>query len=55
MSIKIDLVKAYDRLSWQLNRECLEALSFPQDLVDQIMWCVTSSSFKVLWNGGKSE
>lgn len=55
MSINIDLKKTYDRLSWQFIRECLEALSLPQNFTDLIMSCVMTSNFNVLWNGNKSE
>lgn len=52
MSIKIDLEKAYDRLSWHCIRDCLR---FPSNVVDLIMAFITSSSFKILWNGDKTE
>lgn len=54
-SIKIDLEKAYDRLSWSFIQECLEALNLPNPFVTIIVACINSTSFRVLWNGDKWE
>lgn len=51
MAIKIDLEKAYDRLSWDFIKDTLEDLGFPPKL-NQIIWsCISSPTMKVLWNG----
>lgn len=55
MSIKIDPEKAYDCLSWNSIRQCLEDLSFPNHFVDVIMHYVTTPTFKILWNEDKAE
>ncbi|XP_061367124.1 uncharacterized protein LOC133310245 [Gastrolobium bilobum] len=54
-SIKIDLEKAYDKLSWKFIRSVLEDLQFPIILVEAIMGCVPSPSLEVLWNGVRTD
>lgn len=51
LSIKIDLEKAYDRLSWNFIRNVLDEIGLPQKLINLIMECITSPAFSVLWNG----
>lgn len=48
MSIKINLEKTYDRLSWSL-----EDLQLPASLISLIMHYISSLSFSNLWNGEK--
>lgn len=55
VAIKIDLEKAYDRVSWDFLRATLHDFGFPPSTVALIMWGVQSSSISVLWNGGKLE
>ena len=55
MAIKLDLEKAYDRLRWSFIRETLDLMHLPSSLVNVIMNCVTSSSFRILWNGEPTE
>ncbi|XP_061339719.1 uncharacterized protein LOC133286328 [Gastrolobium bilobum] len=54
MAIKIDLVKAYDRVSWSFMCRTLEEIWFPEGLINIIMQCLSSSRINVLWNGGKT-
>ncbi|KAK4282627.1 hypothetical protein QN277_013982 [Acacia crassicarpa] len=54
MAIKIDLIKAYDRVSWQFMRRTLEEIRILEALIRLIMQCVTTSRINVLWNGGKT-
>ena len=51
MAIKVDLEKAYDRLSWSFIRETLIAANLPNDLVRVIMDCIEITSLNVMWNG----
>lgn len=51
MAIKVDLEKAFDRLSWEFIEETLHDANLPPHLVQLIMSCITSSSMQVLWNG----
>jgi len=55
MSIKIDLEKAYDRLNWNFVEKCLEDCNFPPKLIQVIHHCISSPSYKILWNGEKTD
>jgi hypothetical protein len=54
MSIKIDLEKAYDRLNWKFVENCLNECKFSRNLINIIQHCISSPSFKILWNGEKT-
>lgn len=51
MVIKIDLEKAYDRLSWEFIRETMVDIGFPDHLINVIWHCITTPTMQVLWNG----
>lgn len=51
MAIKIDLEKAYDRLSWDFIKDTLQKAGFNTEWVRNIMACVTTSRLSILWNG----
>jgi len=51
MAIKLDLEKAYDRVSWEFIRASLEAVGVPEFLKEVIMSVISSSSMQILWNG----
>lgn len=55
MLIKLDLEKAYDRIKWSFVEETLLYLGLPGNLILAIIRCVTTSSFRVLWNGEKTD
>ena len=55
MAIKIDLQKAYDRVSCSFIHAVLLHLGFNEVFSNWILSCLTSVSFEVLVNGGKSE
>ncbi|RHN82372.1 putative RNA-directed DNA polymerase [Medicago truncatula] len=55
MSIKIDLEKAYDRINWNFVENCLEDCKFPPNLIQIIRDCISSPSYKILWNGDKTD
>jgi hypothetical protein len=55
MSIKIDFEKAYDRLNWKYVENCLNECKFPPNLINIIQHCISSPSFKILWNGEKTD
>lgn len=42
MVMKIDLVKAYDNLSWHFLRETPHEFNFNEKWIDLIMCCVTT-------------
>lgn len=50
---KLDLEKAYDSISWAFLRDTLHFFAFPEVIIELIMFCVTSSSLSLLWNGLK--
>lgn len=50
MVIKIDLVKAYDRVDWTFLHETLNVFGFPSATSIN---CTTKASFSILWNGEK--
>lgn len=52
--IKIDLSKAYDRVSWLYIRILLAHVSFGLDFISRIMSCVLPVSFVILINGSIS-
>lgn len=49
--LKIDLEKAYDRVSWDFLRIILIQIGVPASAIQWIMACVTSMSIAVLVNG----
>jgi len=52
--LKLDLKKAYDRVSWSYLRLVLIQIGLDWRVVQWIMGCVTSASFVVLVNGSRS-
>jgi len=55
MSIKIDLEKAYDRLNWNFVKNCLEECKFLRKIIQIIHHCISSPSYKIMWNGEKTD
>lgn len=55
MAIKIDLHKAYDKLRWEFIEDSLRDVGFPEEFIKITMFCVSSASMQVLWNGIPSE
>lgn len=51
MAIKIDLEKAYDRLSWKFVKDILLDIGCSYNFINIIWYCISSSTMKVLWNG----
>jgi len=52
--LKIDLSKAYDKVSWLFLQMLLTHLGFSIDFIRWVMSCVTTVSFSVLINGAAS-
>ncbi len=50
--MKIDLQKAYDRVSWDFLRIVLRNFGFCPTFTNWILECVSTVSFSVLVNGG---
>ncbi|XP_061367963.1 uncharacterized protein LOC133310979 [Gastrolobium bilobum] len=53
-TIKIDLEKAYDRMSWSFIHKVLIEINLPDQLVNLIMLCISTTELDILWNGTKS-
>ena len=53
-ALKVDLSKAYDRVSWTFLQLLLIKIGMPLDMVEWIMGCIKSTSFLVLINGPPS-
>ncbi|GLT31655.1 hypothetical protein SLA2020_063760 [Shorea laevis] len=53
--MKIDLEKAYDRIEWSFLECVLRDVGIPESWISLIMFCVSTSSFSLLWNGEKTE
>lgn len=53
MTVKIDLEKAYDRVSWSFIRDTLRDFGFSDKWIRLIMFCLESSKMAMLWNGEK--
>ena len=55
MVIKIDLEKAYDRLEWSFVNMVLDHFGFPQEMINLIMSCISTTTTALLFNGSKLE
>ena len=53
LMFKIDLEKAYDRVSWPFLKQTLLDFGFPECIIGLIMGCISSSSLALIWNGVK--
>lgn len=51
MVIKIDMEKAYDRISWDFLEETLRDAAIPEHLISVIMHITSTSKCRLLWNG----
>ncbi|GAA0149453.1 hypothetical protein LIER_08617 [Lithospermum erythrorhizon] len=54
MSIKLDMMKAYDRIEWSFLKAMMLQLNFSHKCINLIMDYVTSVSYSVLVNGNQT-
>jgi hypothetical protein len=50
-ALKVDMMKAYDRVEWNYLEGCLLKLGFSPDWTSTVMRCVTSARYAVRVNG----
>ena len=55
VAIKVDLSKAYDRLSWNFLEAVLQKMGFSQLWINSIMQCVSIVTYRILINGAPTE
>lgn len=53
VALKLDVSKAYDRVSWSFLRNQLIKMGFSTKWISWIMLCVTTVSYSVSFNGSQ--
>lgn len=51
VALKLDVSKAYDRVSWSFLKNQLQRMGFSMKWISWIMLCVTTVSYSVSFNG----
>src|SRR4051812_36058427 len=51
MVLKIDMEKAFDRMSWKFIDDTLREVHIPEKMIESIMLIISTSQCRLLWNG----
>lgn len=51
ITIKVDIAKAFDTLSWSFLFSCLQSIGLPGQLLDWLRACICTTSFMLGYNG----
>lgn len=51
ITIKVDIAKAFDTLSWEFLLSCLEGLSLPPKFISLLRACICTTNFMIGYNG----
>lgn len=51
ITIKVDIAKAFDTLSWEFLFSCLQGLHLPSQLISRLRACICTTSFMLGYNG----
>jgi hypothetical protein len=54
-AIKLDMIKAYDRVEWLFLKDMMIKMGFERRWIDLIMNCVSTVSYRIKINGALSE
>ena len=54
-SLRIDMDKAYDRISWNFIKMVLECISFSQHWIKMILECISTVSYQIIVNWALTE
>jgi hypothetical protein len=54
-AIRVDLAKAYDKISWEFIWRILMEIKIPEEIINIIMHVVSSVTTNVKWNGVRAE
>lgn len=49
--MKVDLIKAYDRIRWDFVVAALQKMEFPTKWIKWITQCITTVTYSILVNG----
>ncbi|XP_058181170.1 uncharacterized protein LOC131299601 [Rhododendron vialii] len=55
VALKLDMVKAYDRIEWPYSEAVLRRFGFDEQWIRWVMACLTSVSFATVINGNKGD